>query len=435
VDVVHLAAEFLEILVQKGLHGGNTQLLFGMGNGDEAGLALIVIGKHMALALALVAIGIELLQLGHQVLGLHAKEHAVDGLKLQGIVVVIHHLHQGVAGRQSQVLLGGLSLLLLLIAGLGSGQGVAIAYGEQQGCRAGKVVLGHLGLVGAQAGECVGHGIDLGIGELIALDVSAILHQVEVIHHLHAVSGSGKRLDDGLFGVVDEQHHVGQLDGSVAAHPGARRNTILDGSLSGTDQCAGTRGEVISIQVYHAHQAMADLAVGLLPLHIDQGVGQGLEHAVIHVFFHGGVDILDELIHIGGLQIGLGQNEAQGGWGITYLLFHRFPVLRLGRKLVAGHHGPLGHVAILRHQNVGRIEAQLLKLLVHVVPPIQKYIASSSFCFYPALYISPPPISITFRQITQDFLGALTIFASEYFPPPWADYPPADYFEKGGNPS
>ena len=64
-DVVHLAVEFLEILVQEGLHGGNTQLLFGMGNGDEAGLALIVIGKHMALALALVAIGIELLQLGY----------------------------------------------------------------------------------------------------------------------------------------------------------------------------------------------------------------------------------------------------------------------------------------------------------------------------------------------------------------------------------
>ncbi len=52
----------------------------------------------MALALTLVAIGIELLQLGHEMLGLHAEQHTVDGLKLQGVIVVIHHFHQGVAG-------------------------------------------------------------------------------------------------------------------------------------------------------------------------------------------------------------------------------------------------------------------------------------------------------------------------------------------------
>ena len=72
----------------------------------------------MALALSLIAVRIELLQLGHKMLGLHAKKHPVDGLKLQGVIMVVHYLHQSVASGQSQVLLGGLALLLLLIAGL-----------------------------------------------------------------------------------------------------------------------------------------------------------------------------------------------------------------------------------------------------------------------------------------------------------------------------
>ena len=202
---------------------------------------------------------------------------------------------------------------------------VAIAHGEQQRCRTGEVVLGHLGLVRAQTGEGVGHGADLRIGELIALDMSAVLHQIEVIDHLHAVSSSGKRLNDGLFGVVDEQHHMGQFNGCVAAHAGPGRNTVLNGGLGGTDQGAGAGGEVVSVQVYHAHQAVADLAVGLLALNIDQGVGQGLEHAVSEILLHRGVDVLDELVYIGSLQICLRQDQAQGGRSVTHLLFHRFP--------------------------------------------------------------------------------------------------------------
>ena len=281
---------------------------------------------------------------------------------------------------------------------------VAVAHGEQQRSRAGEVILLHLGLVGAQAGEGIGYGVDLRVGELVALDVAAVLHQVEVIDHLHAVSGSGEGLDDGLLGVINEQHHVGQLNGSVAAHPGTGRNTILNGGLGSADQGAGAGGEVVSIQVHHTYQAVADLAVGLLALHIDQGVAQGLEHALVHIFLHGGVDVPNELIHIGSLQIGLGQDQAQGGGGVAHLLFHGLPILRLGGELVAGHHGPLGHVAILGHQDVSGIEAQLFKLLIHVVPPCMAVkVPFQRFCFYPALYITPPLFSITFRQIPKNF--------------------------------
>ena len=43
---------------------------------------------------------------------------------------------------------------------------------------------------------------------------------------------------------------------------------------------------------------------------------------------------------------------------------------RRGGELVAGHHGPLGHVLSLGQQDVGGIKAQLFEFLVHGVPPV-----------------------------------------------------------------
>ena len=37
-----------------------------------------------------------------QLLGVHAEEHAVNGLELQGVVMQVHQLHQGVAGGMGQ---------------------------------------------------------------------------------------------------------------------------------------------------------------------------------------------------------------------------------------------------------------------------------------------------------------------------------------------
>ena len=246
---------------------------------------------------------------------------------------------------------------------------VAVAHSEQQGRNAGDVVLLLHGLVGGQALQRGGHGVDLGLGQLIALDVAAVLHQVEIVQLLHGVGSGGQRLDDGLVGVVDQQHDVGQLDGGVAAHAGTGRDTIQHGTLGGADEGAGAGGEVIGVQIHHADQAVTDLAVGLLTLDVDQGVGQGLEHAVGDVLGHGVVDVLNELVHVGGLQVGLRQDQAQGGGGVAHLLLNGLPVLRLGRELIAGHHGPLGHVLLLGQQDISGIKAQLFKLVIHVVPP------------------------------------------------------------------
>ena len=163
---------------------------------------------------------------------------------------------------------------------------------------------------------------------------------------------------------------MGQLNGGVAADAGTGRDTIQHGALGGADQRAGAGGEVVGIQIHHADKAVADAAVGLLALDVDQGIGERLEHAVCHILAHGGVDIVNILVHVGGLQVGFRQDETQRGGGVAHLLLHRLPVLRLGSELVAGHHGPLGHVLSLGQQDVGGIKAQLFEFLVHGVPPL-----------------------------------------------------------------
>ncbi len=171
----------------------------------------------------------------------------MDRLELQRVVVVVDDLDERVAGGQGEILLRGLALLLLLVAGLGGGEGVvAVADREQQRSHAGHAVLLLHRLIGGQAHpERLATASICEVGELKAPDVAAVLHQVEVIDLLHAVGRGGQRLDDGLIGIVDQQHHMGQLDGRVAAHAGARGDTVEHGALGGADQGAGAGGEIV----------------------------------------------------------------------------------------------------------------------------------------------------------------------------------------------
>ena len=138
VDVVDLAAELLEVLVDESLQRADGQLDLRVGDGDEIVVAVPADLDDVALALALVGVGVELLELFHELLMVDAEEHAVDGLELERVVVVVHDLDKCVAGGQREVFLGRLALLLLFIAGLGGGEGVvAVADGEQQGRDAG----------------------------------------------------------------------------------------------------------------------------------------------------------------------------------------------------------------------------------------------------------------------------------------------------------
>ena len=359
----------LQVLIQEALEGADSQLHPGIGDGEEAIVALPADLDGVAFPLALVDVGIGLPELGHKGLGVRAEDHPVDGLELQGIVVVVDDLYESVAGGKVFPLALRRHLLEVFITGLGGGQGmVAVAHGEEQGLGIPEAVLLLHGLGGAEGGKGIRDAVDLLGGELPAGEVAAALLEIEVIELLHLGALRRQGLDDAALGIVDEEHHVGQLDGGVLPDPDPGRDAGEDGALGGPDQCAGARGEVILVQIHHADEAVADLTVGLPALDVEKGIRKGLENALVQIPLHGGVDVRDVLVHVGVIELGLRQDQPQGGGGVAHVLLHGLPILRLGGELVAGHHGPLFHVGVLGQEDVGGIESQLLKVL-HVVSP------------------------------------------------------------------
>ncbi len=159
---------------------------------------------------------------------------------------------------------------------------------------------------------------------------------------------------------------MGQLDGGVAAHARARGDTVEHGALRRADQRAGAGSEVVLVEIDHTDQTVADLAVALAALDVDQRILERFEDALFEILAHGGVDVGDEFINIGRFEIGLGQDEAQGGRRAADGLFHALPIFGLRGELVAGDDRPLAHVNILLGQkNVGGVKAKLGKLLIH----------------------------------------------------------------------
>ncbi len=162
---------------------------------------------------------------------------------------------------------------------------------------------------------------------------------------------------------------MGQLNRRVLPDPHPGRDAGEHRALGGPDQRAGAGGEVVLLQIHHADEPPADPAVRLGPLYINEGLRQLPKHALVQIPLHGIVDGGDMAIHIRVVQPCLRQDKAQRGGGVPHGVLHRLPVRRLGGKLVAGHHGPLRHVRVLWQQDAGGIEAQLLKLWIHIVSP------------------------------------------------------------------
>ena len=99
-------------------------------------------------------------------------------------------------------------------------------------------------------------------------------------------------------------------------------------------------------------KALADGAVLERTLNVDVAVGIDREHAVFHVLFHGGVDLGGVLRFLLGAELGLGEDEVDGGHGALGVLAHAVPVRLVGRELVAGDDGPFLHMIGLGHQDI-----------------------------------------------------------------------------------
>ena len=242
---------------------------------------------------------------------------------------------------------------------------VAVAHGEDQGRHAGYAVLLPHGVVAGQIGQGAGQGLHLVLGELPASQMAALHHQLKVVDLLHGAGGRPNGLNAGLLGVVDQEHHVGQLDRRVLADPDPGGDALQDRALGGPDEGAGAGGVVVLLQVHRRHQAGAHLAVRLGALNVNDGIGVGLEDVPGQIVVHGAVDVGNVLVHVGIVELALGQDQAQGAGRVAGNAVHLLPVLGLGCELVAGHHGPAGHVAVLGQQDVRGLHAHALKLLVH----------------------------------------------------------------------
>ena len=357
VDVVDTAAVLLHIAVQEALEGAHGQLVGGVGDGDGPLAPGVDIAEHVALPLTPPGAGIGGAQGLHHPLRLHAEDHPVDGLEFQRVIVEVHQLHQGVPGGQ----IGPLSLrgepLLPLIALLGGGQGVvAVPHGKEHdrlvpGAVAG-VERGRAGQGGQGAGD-----LDLLIlGEFPALNVTAPLHQVEVVQDLHGTGLCGQGLNDRFLRVVHQEHHVRQFHRGIFPHGHSGGDAGEDRPLGGPDGGGGMGLIVVLLQVHHADEAPPHLSAVQRALHIKEGAGVLLKAALPKIAAHGVVDLHDIGLDVGPLQAALRQDHAQGGGGPAHILLHPLPVLRLGGVLIAGHHAPLGVFAVLGQQDVCRAE-------------------------------------------------------------------------------
>ena len=250
----------------------------------------------------------------------------MDGLELQRRTVEVDQFHHCVARRVRVELRRGEAALDVLPALFGRGEGmVAVAHGVEQAVA-----------LFMEARQRLEHAQGAAVFQRPALYVTAARHQIEVVKLLTGVVKGG--LDDGMPGVVNEHHHVRAFEGRAGAYLGAGRHALGHGALRGADEAFAAGGEIVLLQIDAGQQAIAG-AGGRLPPGEDEAVRHGHAHGIAKVDAHGAVDLADALLAL--LQIDLRQHDAQRRGRVADERLHAVPVVRLGGKLVAGHHGPL----------------------------------------------------------------------------------------------
>ena len=255
-----------------------------------------------------------------QILCVNVEQHAVDRLKLNALVMDVDHLDQRVARE------GVLALIVALLCG---GKAVvAVADGKEQ-----LVVL-----VGDQRFQRVLHLLDHVFGQEVAVDMTAVLHQLKAVCLLEAVLLFSQRLDDGELRVVDQQQDMRHLERSVLADLYARRDALKHGRLGRADRGGRALAVVVILQVDDADNAAAQGIVGLA-LDIDHAVLVGIEHITVKILLHIGVDIIDTCAVVIA-QIDLGQDDVQCRGLVADDLLHIVPVFRLAGVLVTGDNRP-----------------------------------------------------------------------------------------------
>ena len=241
---------------------------------------------------------------------------------------------------------------------------IAVAYGVKQHIIFYAVFLLHL-LRGPQSAQGPGDPLLVLPIHQPAGKMAAALLQIKIIEGSHPALFLSQRFDHCLFGVINEQNDMGQLNSRALAHLDPGRDPLQNGSLRRPDTALAAGEEIILLQIHHADEALADLAISLGPLHIEKGMGIGFKYALFQILLHGGIDLGNVFSHLGSVQFCLRQNQTQCRGGVPHRTLNSLPVFRLGGKLVAGHHGPFGHIRLTGQENIGGIQPRRLELFFH----------------------------------------------------------------------
>ena len=130
----------------------------------------------------------------------------------------------------------------------------------------------------------------------IALDVSALLHKLEIVQLLHFGGFSAERLDNISLCVVNQYHNVRQFHLRRPAHLDSRGNTLGDGRLGRSDRRITALVIIVLFKVNLAYKTFPNPAVRLSASDINKCVLVLLKHSAVQIIGHGFVDFCNTLV-------------------------------------------------------------------------------------------------------------------------------------------
>ena len=189
-----------------------------------------------------------------------------------------------------------------------------------------------------------------------ACDVSAALHQVEIVELCELVLLICKGFDDTLFGIVNEYHDMGEFNGSALTYLDAGRYTLDNGGFCCPYLRFGTLVVLVLFKVDTADDTCPYSAIGLNALNIYHSIFVFFKNALFKILLHGAVYLVYPVIHAGLFKVHLGKYQVIGALIIAYVFFNSVPVLGFRGILVAGNYCPLVHIRILGQKDIRPFE-------------------------------------------------------------------------------
>ena len=265
-DVVDFSGIFLQISIQEALEHTHSQLALGLVQIHSAALGADI--PLHSKAFLRTGLGLQRMK---QCFGIALGDHTVNGFKDLGIIMDVFQLHQGITGRMITEIHTGILCLQLFIAGFGRCQRVVAVTNRKHHGNALQtlILLANVGGIVSQTGV---ESLRLFTLHQPAGNVLTAFHQFEIIELFQAFLLFSDGFDEDFVMVITEHQNMGQLNGCIPAHTHTGRNALDNRALRGTDGRGRADRIVISIQIHHAHQALADRAVFQGALYVDQCV-------------------------------------------------------------------------------------------------------------------------------------------------------------------